>query len=191
MHGHGCQVGIGKTLLMSSWIGLCGTFNANAETAYLIQPGDVVEVSVWHEADLQKELLVRPDGTITLPLVGQLVAGGQTVKDVQLAVAERLQRFIPDPVVTVGIKQPLGNKVYVIGKVNRPGEFVLNRDVDVMQALSMAAGTARFAELKEIIVLRRTGDEQSVFKFNYEEVQLGQNLGQNIMLRSGDVVVVP
>lgn len=168
-----------------------GLPSARAEIAYLIQPGDLVEISVWHEPDLQKELLVRPDGTITLPLVGELVAGGKSVKEVQSALSDHLQRFIPDPVVTVGIKQPLGNKVYVIGKVNRPGEFVINRDVDVMQALSMAAGTAKFAELKEIIVLRRIGEEQSVFRFNYDEVQLGQNLGQNIMLRSGDVVVVP
>lgn len=177
--------------MITSWIAFSASLNAQAETAYSIQPGDVVEVSVWHEIDLQKELLVRPDGFITLPLVGELAVGAKTVQEVQVVLAERLQRFIPDPVVTVGIKQPLGNKIYVIGKVNRPGEFVLNRDVDVMQALSMAAGTAKFADLTEIIVLRRRGEAQSVFKFNYEEIQIGENLGQNIMLRSGDVVVVP
>lgn len=159
--------------------------------AYRVQPGDVLQVSVWREPDMQLETVVRPDGGISVPLVGEVSTKGKTVDELRNELTQRLARFMPDMAVNVSVKQLLGNKVYVIGKVNRPGEFVLNTDIDVMQALSMAAGTAKFADVKDIKILRRNHTEQQVFNFDYREVEAGENLDQNIVLHSGDVVVVP
>lgn len=175
---------------------LCVAANVTAAedmpAPYLIQAGDVVTLSVWHEPDMQTEAMVRPDGVISVPLVGDILAQGKSTADVRGEVAKRLEKLIPDAVVNVTVKQALGNKIYVLGKVSRPGEYVVARDVDVMQALSLAGGTVKFASLERIKVLRRAGDaERQAIPFNYQEVQDGVRLEQNIVLRSGDVVVVP
>jgi polysaccharide export outer membrane protein len=165
----------------------------NAPTkAYLVQPGDLLEVSVWKEEDLQRETLVRPDGKFSFPLAGDVDATGKTVEDLRLEVASRLQRYIPDLVVTVTVSEIRGNKIYVIGQVNNPGEFVVNPRVDVMQALSMAGGTTPFAALNDIKILRRDASgQQRAISFAYKSVEKGRSLDQNIVLNSGDVVVVP
>ncbi|MFA7387178.1 MAG: SLBB domain-containing protein, partial [Thiohalobacteraceae bacterium] len=106
-------------------------------------------------------------------------------------IAGQLKRYIPDPSVTVAIMQLSGNKVYVIGKVNRPGEFVATRQVDVVQALSMAGGMTPYAAVNKIHILRRTGNKQSAIPFAYGDIEKGQDLEQNVLLRAGDVVVVP
>lgn len=161
------------------------------DNRYKILPGDLLAVSVWKEPDLQLELLVRPDGAISLPLAGEISTRDKSVPDVQAELTERLARYINDPVVTVSVNAVLGNKVYVIGQVNRPGEFVVNPQVDVLQALSMAGGTSPFADLSSIMILRRISSVQTAISFNYKEVIRGRNLEQNVMLQSGDVVVVP
>ena len=158
---------------------------------YRIQPGDVLQVSVWKEPDLERDVLVRPDTGLSFPLVGDISAAGKSVEELRQEISERIARFIPDPVVAVAVTQTLGNKVYVIGKVNRPGEFVMNRRVDVMQALSMAGGANAFAALRKIKVLRRLGDRTTVIPFDYAQIERGEDLEQNIVLQPGDVVVVP
>ncbi len=165
--------------------------NANDSNAYVIQPGDVLRVSVWKEQDLQQDLLVRPDGGFSFPLVGDAIAGGRTVGVVQQEIVSRIEEYIPDPVVTVQVLQTDGNTIYVLGKVNRPGAYVMARPLDVMQALALAGGMAVFAEENNISVLRRTLDGQSALAFDFGDVQYGKNLEQNIMLQPGDVVVVP
>lgn len=159
--------------------------------AYTVHPGDVLQVSVWKEKDLQLEVLVRPDGGFSLPLIGEVQAGGKTVEALRGEIAKRLSTYVPDAVVTVAVRQTTGNKIYVLGKVNKPGEYIINRYVDVMQALSMAGGTAPFADLNGIVILRRSGDEQQATEFKYDQVSRGKRLEQNIVLQSGDVVVVP
>lgn len=161
------------------------------ESGYTVQPGDTLFVSVWKEPDLQGEVLVTPDGGFAFPLVGQVDARGKTVAELQGILTDRLVKYISDPVVTVSVRQIRGNKVYVIGQVNKPGEFIVNPRVDIMQALSMAAGTTPFASLSNIIILRRTGKQQEALRFDYTDVSKGRNLEQNIELRSGDIVVVP
>jgi polysaccharide export outer membrane protein len=160
--------------------------------AYTVKPGDVLSIAVWKEPDLQGPVLVRPDGSFSFPLAGQIDARGRTVAELQQTVTEKLKKYISDPVVTVSVSEVKGNKVYVLGQVNKPGEFIVNPRVDVMQALSMAGGTTAFAALGEIVILRRsdTGQQQSL-PFRYADVARGRNLQQNIMLQAGDVVVVP
>jgi polysaccharide biosynthesis/export protein len=162
------------------------------DAGYTVKPGDILAVSVWKEPDLQGPVLVRPDGAFSFPLAGQMDARGKTVQELQQMVTERLKKFISDPVVTVSIQEIKGNKVYVIGQVNKPGDFIVNPRVDVMQALSMAGGTTPFAALGDIMILRRTdGGQQQALPFHYTDVIRGRNLDQNITLQAGDVVVVP
>ncbi len=165
--------------------------SAQAAPGYLVQPGDVLEISVWKEEDLSQTVLVRPDGGLSFPLAGDINARGKSVEQLRLEIVEKLSRYIPDPVVTVSVSEINGNKIYVIGQVNEPGDYIVNPSVDVMQALSMAGGTTAFASLKDIFVLRRQGDVQVRLAFRYDEVVKGRNLDQNIVLISGDTLVVP
>ena len=160
-------------------------------SSYKIQPGDLMEISVWREEYLEREVIVQPDGKISFPLVGTVNAAGTTVETVQALVAQRLTQYIPDPVVTVSIKEIRGNRVYVLGQVANPGQFIMNPTVDVIQALALAGGTTTFAELNEIKILRRNGDSQELIDFRYADIARGRNLEQNIVLQSGDVVIVP
>ena len=164
---------------------------ARPDDSYKILPGDVLQVSVWKEPDLQLELLVRPDGAVSFPLAGEISTRNRSVTELQDELTKRLARFINEPVVTVSVKEVLGNKIYVIGQVNNPGEFVVNPQVDVLQALSMAGGTTAFADLNNIRILRRNRGVQTALSFDYKDVIRGRDLAQNVMLKSGDVVVVP
>lgn len=166
--------------------------NAGPPTeVYTVKPGDVLSVAVWKEPDLQGPVLVRPDGTFSFPLAGQIDARGRSVLELQQMLTDKLKKYISDPVVTVSISEVKGNKVYVLGQVNKPGEFIVNPRVDVMQALSMAGGTTAYAALGDIVILRRTESGQQSLPFHYADVARGRNLQQNIMLQAGDVVVVP
>ncbi len=165
---------------------------AAPDAAYTVKPGDILQISVWKEPDLQGPVLVRPDGQFSFPLAGQLDARGKSVSELQQILTDKLRKYISDPVVTVSIQEIKGNKVYVIGQVNKPGDFVVNPRVDVMQALSMAGGTTPFAALGDIMILRRTDTgQQQALPFRYTDVVRGRNLDQNITLQAGDVVVVP
>lgn len=164
---------------------------ASAVESYRVQPGDILTISVWKERDLQGEILVRPDGGVSFPLAGDVSADGKTTQELTEALAAKLKRFIPDPVVTVTVKQIGGNRVYVLGKVNRPGEFMFSRPVDVMQALALAGGATPFAEVNDIRILRREGGVLRSLAFRYAEVERGKELAQNVLLQSGDTVVVP
>ena len=159
--------------------------------AYRIQPGDVLEISVWREETMLKQVLVRPDGGLSYPLVGEVQAAGKTIAELQALITERLKKYIPDPVVTVSTQQLSGNKVYVVGRVQRPGEFVANRYMDVVQALSVAGGMTPYAAANKIKVLRREDGKLIAIPFKYGEIEKGENLEQNIILQSGDVVLVP
>jgi polysaccharide biosynthesis/export protein len=158
---------------------------------YVVQAGDLLQISVWKEEDLQRDVLVLPDGVVSFPLVGNVGAAGRTVGQISKAIAEQLDKYVPDAVVTVSVKATGGNRYYIIGKVARPGEFPLNGPLDVIQALSIAGGGTSFADLNAILILRRTGDKQTVLRFRYRDVAKGRELSQNIQLQTGDTIVVP
>ena len=158
---------------------------------YRLQPGDLLTVSVWKEKDLEGDVLVRPDGGLSFPLVGDMQAAGHTVDEVRATLIQRLKPYIPDPVVTVSVKLIGGNHVYVIGKVQRPGEFTFARPLDVMQALSLAGGATPYAALNDIVILRRQNGVERVLRFRYGDIVHGRSLEQNVVLESGDTVVVP
>ena len=177
------------SMTLPPWVFAAG--DGKVADYYKIQPGDILMVSVWKEEDMTQEVIVRPDGQITFPLVGEAKAAGNSVEDLRLLISEGLKKYIPDPVVTVSVRQLTGNTVYVIGKVNRPGEFPIVRNIDVMQALSVAGGTSTYAALNDIKILRRENGKLRALSFKYAEVEKGKRLEQNIILQAGDVVVVP
>jgi polysaccharide export outer membrane protein len=180
-----------KSLALLLWAAATFAISAEKPEPYRIQPGDVLTVSVWKEKDLQDDVLVRPDGGMSFPLAGDQEAAGLTVEELRQAMISRLSKYIPDPVVTIMVKGIGGNRIYVVGKVNRPGEFPFSRPLDVMQSLSLAGGATSFAEINDIVILRRENGKQVSIAFRYEEVSRGRRLDQNILLRSGDTVVVP
>jgi polysaccharide export outer membrane protein len=162
-----------------------------AVVRYEVQPSDVLQISVWRDPELTQQVVVRPDGAFSFPLVGEVNAVGKTVEELRRELVQQLGRIIQDVVVTVSVVEIRGNKVYVIGQVNQPGEFIVNPRVDVIQALSLAGGTTAFAATSEIFVLRRDNGQQRRLPFNFDAVLRGRDLEQNVLLRSGDVVVVP
>lgn len=159
--------------------------------SYYLGPEDVLKISVWKDEALTAEAVVRPDGMISFPLVGDLKAEGNTVEELRNAIATRLAKFIPKPTVSVSVMKVNSYKIYVLGKVNRPGEFLVGHYTDVMQALSLAGGLTPFASENNIKVLRRVGDQQVTFPFGYGEALKGKGLEQNIVLQRWDVVMVP
>lgn len=163
----------------------------DAPLGYQIAPEDVLEVSVWREPELQRQVVVRPDGGISLPLVGDVQAAGLTPSELEETVQKGLSEFIPDAVVNVSVIQLKGLRVYVTGQVRRPGQYEVGRYIDVLQAITLAGGFTPFANQKKVRIIRKSGGTEEVFNFNYREVERGRNLEQNIRLRSDDIVVVP
>lgn len=158
---------------------------------YLLNSGDVLDISVWNEDSLQKQVTVLPDGVITFPLAGEVIAKDKTVAEVEEELTKKLSEYLADPVVTVSVTNVEGNRVHILGKVLNPGSFVMNQPLDAMQALSLAGGLSPYAEENNIIVLRRDGTKQQVLAVKYAEIKKGKALNTNITLESGDVIIVP
>jgi polysaccharide biosynthesis/export protein len=159
---------------------------------YSIGPGDVLNISVWKDEALTRQVVVLPDGKIGFPLIGQVAAGGRTVNEVTKEIEQKLARFVPDLTLSVSVHQVNSLMVYVIGRVNNPGRFVVNTDVNVLQALAMAGGLNPFAKRGDIRIFRETGDGGTkVMLFDYDAASTGDNVKQNIRLKRGDLIVVP
>lgn len=164
---------------------------AGAEPSYLLGPEDVLKVAVWKDEQLTQEMIVRPDGMITFPLIGEIAAAGRTAEDVRSEIAKRLTKYLPSPNVTVTVLKVLSYRIYVLGRVNKPGEYQAGHHTDVLQALSMAGGLTPYAAENDIKIIRRNGVDEQVFPFRYADAQKGKELRQNILLHRGDVVMVP
>lgn len=162
----------------------------DAVADYVIGAGDVLEISVWKDPALTRQVVVLPDGTISFPLVGRTVAAGKTVEQLQSEMEKDLVRYIPEPELSLIVQQVNSQVVYVLGKVNRPGHILLNRNIDVLQALSMAGGLNIFADHGDIRIFRKTENQTMVIPFNYDAVTDDYQLGENIVLQRGDVIVV-
>lgn len=160
-------------------------------STYVIGPGDVLSISVWKEEDMQKEVLVKPDGAISFPLIGDVNSNGMSTLDLRKKITEKLKEFIPNPAVTVSVLKSNSNKIYIVGKVVRPGEYITTNYMDVLQALSLSGGPTPYADTDSIKIIRRIGSKSIVFEFDYDEVISGEQLEMNIVLKAGDTVVVP
>jgi polysaccharide export outer membrane protein len=158
---------------------------------YRISPGDVLQVFVWKEPDLSREVRVRPDGFVTVPLLGDVFASGKTPKGLAGEFGQTLAQYITSPLVTVTLGQSSMLRFFVVGEVNRPGEYPLIGRTTVMQALALAGGFSEYAKTEEIRVLRQEGPREIAMPFNYKAISQGQSLHQNFALKPGDVIVVP
>lgn len=175
--------------MLMVWSG-AGKADSNSAT-YLLSPGDVVMVSVWQEDSLRQEATVLPDGSITFPLAGRIDVAGLDVTAVEKQVAAKLEKFLPDPNVSVVVKSIAGNLVYVQGKVIKPGPVQMAGPTAVLQALSMSGGLDKFADESEIKVVRGTGASQKILPVRYRDLVSGRDMSTNIQLQAGDTLVVP
>ena len=180
--------------LMAGCIGLASftwTASCLGEESYLIAPADTLEISVYGEQDLARQLIVRPDGRISFPLVGDLEVSGKTTTQVKADLEKKVRDYVPDASVSV-IVMGLGSlQYYVLGKVANPGAFNLSRPVSVLQALATAGGVTTFGKEGGILIVRKHGKDTTHIPFDYEAVKKGKDLEQNILLERGDVVLVP
>jgi polysaccharide export outer membrane protein len=160
---------------------------------YRIAPPDVLEISIWGEPELQRaNLVVRPDGKVSFPLVGDLEVAGKTTAEVKEQLESAIQQYIPQASASVIVTQMGSMQFYVLGKVARPGMFNIATELNVLQALSMAGGLTPFAREGDIVIVRTEPGGQTVrLPFDYGQVKSGKNLDQNITLQRGDVVLVP
>jgi polysaccharide biosynthesis/export protein len=162
-----------------------------APPGYMLNPGDELDIDVWREEELKRQVLIRPDGKFSFPLTGEVEAANRTPADIQEEITRKLRNYIPEAVVTVTVTAIAGNRIYVIGQVTNPGTFIMNPRINVVQALSLAGGMTPFASSNNIIVLRSRGGRQATHSFRYDDIARGRNLEQNILLEAGDVIIVP
>jgi polysaccharide export outer membrane protein len=158
---------------------------------YVLGPGDVLDISVWKDDALSKLVTVLPDGKISFPLIGEVIAGGKSIGQLRIELKKSLSRYVPDLNLSVVVTQINSMLVYVIGRVNSPGRFALNTKINVLQALAIAGGLNPFAKRGKIKIFREEKNGTQIFPFDYDDVTKGNDLRQNIRLRRGDVVVVP
>jgi polysaccharide biosynthesis/export protein len=163
----------------------------SGDATYLIGANDILNIFVWKEADLTQEITVMSDGRIAFPMIGEIMAKGQTVTGLRETIKEKLKNFVSNPEVTVMVKESRSRIIYMIGKVNHPGPYNLLTDMTVLQALSTAGGFADWAETKYVMIVRRENGNEVMYRFNYNEFIAGKDLTQNINLKPNDTIVIP
>lgn len=191
-------------LVMLLQLGLAGCFSQEVQyrgssvppTEFLIGPEDVLVVTVWRNQELSKDVIVRPDGKISLPLIGDITAAGLTAQELSKQVADRLAEYMSTPTVSVQVKEINSYHVFVVGEVAKPGKYVLKSYASVLQGISYAGGFTTFASRNSVHVLRivKNGQgeaKQVMIPVPYQDIVQGRNLEANIVLKAGDVIVVP
>ena len=164
---------------------------ADISEDYVIHPSDVLEISVYGENELIRKLVVRPDGKVSFPLVGDIKVAGHSTSEVKTIIDKKVSAYIPEASSTIIIDQLGSLKYYVVGEVARPGMFNVPSQLTVLQALSLAGGLKTFADEDSIIIIRGYGKDTSKILFDYSQIKKGKHLEQNILLDRGDVVLVP
>lgn len=161
------------------------------DSSYVIGPEDVIDVSVWKDAELTRIVPVRPDGKISLPLLNEMQAAGLTPAQLQQQIAQGLKKYMTDPIVTVIMNQINSQRVFITGEVAKAGAYPLLPQMTILQALSSAGGFTQFANTKKVYMFRTVDGKQVKFPFNYKDVINGKNTDQNVVLKPGDTIVVP
>jgi polysaccharide export outer membrane protein len=167
-------------------------YAAERLTGYRVGPSDRIKVEVWRHDELMQEVAVRPDGAISMPLIGDVPAAGRTTEQITADVAQRLTRFFQDkPTVTVSVTEVKSYRIYVVGEVTRGGEFSPTREINVMQALALSGGFTRYADFDRIVIIRKDERGERRIPFNISAVIEKGELHQNLTLQSGDTLYVP
>jgi polysaccharide export outer membrane protein len=173
--------------------GVVGTVAATASIlpAYVIGPSDVLSIVFWREKDMTADVLVRPDGNISLPLLNEIQAAGLTPAQLRERIVKEARRFLEDPSPTVVVKEIHSRQVFITGQVEKPGPYALTGSTTVLQLIAMAGGLKEFVDGKNIIVVRNENGSQQTYPFDYQDVVKRRYFRQNIELKPGDTVVVP
>ena len=175
---------------------LCLVFvSAQAKAAdlppYIVQPNDLLEIYVWKDPSLTRKVTVRPDGRISFPLIQDMQAAGLSPEAIKESIEKKLKEYIEVPNVTVIVEAIQSYRVFVMGKVAKPGAILAEKPITVLQALALAGSFSEFANPADMVIIRNNGEDNILFKFNYVEAIKGKNFNQNMLLKNGDVVVVP
>lgn len=163
---------------------------ASLSPKFVIGVGDVLSVTFWREQGMSGDVVVRPDGKISLPLLRDVQAAGLTPEQLAKDLGTAAVKFVDDPDVTVIVKEIHSRQVFLVGQVGMPGMIPLIGDMNVLQVIAIGGGLLEYADKKDIVVIRNANKQEMRFKFNYEDVLKGKNMKQNIVLHPGDVVVV-
>jgi polysaccharide export outer membrane protein len=158
---------------------------------YKIGASDVLNIFIWKEPELTQDVIVMSDGRITFPMIGEIMAKGLTVMELKDIITEKLKNYVSNPEVTVILRESQSRRIYAIGRLNQPGEYQLQPEMTVLQALAAAGGFTEWADKKYVMIVRRQGDKDVLYRFNYQEFISGKNLDQNIILEPNDTIVVP
>ena len=164
---------------------------AASEDSYVIGPGDRLSIDLWKEPDLSKQVAVRLDGKISLPLIEDLVAAGLTSAELRTQLTEEYGKYVDSPVVSVTVLESHSKKIYLLGKVTRPGEYPLQKNVTVVQAISLAGGLTEWADASNIRLIRKIKGEQKTFRVDYDAIVSGKDVSQNVQLAPEDTIFVP
>jgi polysaccharide export outer membrane protein len=164
---------------------------ATLPPGYVIGPDDVLTVVFWREKDMSAEVPVRPDGTISLPLLNDIDAAGITPEQLRLNLEKAAGKLMSEPNASVSVKTINSRKVYITGNVMKPGTFPLTGEMTVLQLIALAGGLQEYADNKNIVILRKVDGREQSFKFNYKDVTKQKHPEQNIALKPGDTVIVP
>lgn len=158
---------------------------------YVIGPDDQLSIVYWREKDMSADVVVRPDGLISLPLLNDVQASGLTPEQLRLAITKGAGKFVEEPTVSVVVKAINSRKVFITGQVARPGNYPIGGPTTVLQLIAVAGGVSEYANKSKISIIRKDNGKDTNFRFNYEDVLKGKNLAQNIELKPGDTVIVP
>jgi len=158
---------------------------------YVIGTDDVLTIVFWRDKDMSAEVVVRPDGRISLPLLNDVPAAGLTPDQLRAQLEKAATKYVSEPNATVVVKTINSRKVYITGNVNKGGEFPLNGDMTVLQLIALAGGLQEYADSKNIVITRKEGGQDRYFHFNYKDVLKQKHVEQNIVLKPGDTIIVP
>jgi polysaccharide export outer membrane protein len=161
------------------------------QASFLLGFEDEIEISVWQDDTLTKTVKIRPDGKISFPLIGDILAVGYTVEAFREAIEKRIRDYIPKASVTVVVTSISSPKVFIVGEITTPGAYIMGRRLRVMQLLALAGGLQEFADRRNIMILREDNRQQKILKFDYSKVVKGVEVEQNILLKPGDTIVIP
>lgn len=179
-------------MLLFAVIPLNKSYSAEKDSPdYQIGPDDILNIFVWKEAELTRDVTVMADGKISFPLIGDIIVQGKTVAELKDIITTKLKNFIDAPEVTIIVNESRSRRIYTIGNVKAPGPYPLAPNMTVLQALSAAGGFAEWADTKNILIIRREGGKEAQLNFNYKDVVAGKKIEQNIMLKPNDTIVVP
>lgn len=158
---------------------------------YVIGPEDVLAIVFWRDKEMSSEVVVRPDGRISLPLLNDLTAAGYTPDQLRAVLVKEASKYLEDANATVVVKEIHSRKVFVTGQVGKPGSYPLVGELNVLQMIAHSGGLLEYADSKNIVIVRSEQGQEHRFKFNYKDVVKGKNVAQNISLRPGDTIIVP